>query len=150
AGDLSAYGVNIYDPSTSVFDANGALTARTQFSGNKIPTARLSQQALNLLKLIPLPNAPGRLNGTADNYVASGIEGFDKNSFDVRADFRKSEKLTMFGRYSFADFSRNGPTSFGQGGGPELVSLGGTSKVRNQSVAYGFDYSWAPTLVTDF
>ncbi|HZS05127.1 MAG TPA: TonB-dependent receptor [Blastocatellia bacterium] len=149
-GDVSAYGVNIFDPATSVFDANGALTSRTQFSGNKIPTARLSQQALNILKLIPLPNAPGRLNGTADNYVASGIEGFDKNSFDVRTDYRATEKLSMFGRYSFADFTRNGPTAFGQGGGAELVSLGGSSKVRNQSVAYGFDYAWNPTLVTDF
>ena len=76
-GDLSAYGVNIFDPATSVFNTSGALTARTQFTGNRIPTARLSAQALNVLKLIPLPNAPGRLNGTTDNYVASGIEGFD-------------------------------------------------------------------------
>jgi hypothetical protein len=150
AGNLSAYGVNIFDPSTSVFDSSGKLLSRQQFTGNTIPTARLSQQALNILKLIPLPNAPGRLNGTADNYVASGIEGFDKDSFDVRIDFRSTEKLSMFGRYSFADFARNGPTAFGAGGGSELVSLGGTSKVRNQSVAYGFDYSWSSTLVTDF
>ncbi len=149
-GDLSAYGVNIYDPATSVFNANGDLTSRTQFTGNKIPTARLSQQALNGLKLIPLPNAPGRLNGTADNYVASGIEGFDKDSFDVRIDYKAGEKLSMFGRYSFGDFTRNGPTAFGAGGGPEFVSLGGSSKVRNQSVAYGFDYSWSSTVVTDF
>lgn len=149
-GDLSAYGVNIFDPATSVFNAGGDLTARTQFNGNRIPTARLSPQALNVLRLIPLPNAPGRLNGTADNYVASGIEGFDKDGFDIRSDFRASEKLSMFGRYSYADFSRNGPTAFGAGGGPELVSLGGTSKVRNQSVAYGFDYTWSSTLVTDF
>src|SRR5262249_24724094 len=110
----------------------------------------LSPQTLNLLKLIPLPNAPGRLNGTADNYVASGIEGFDKDSFDVRVDFRSSEKLAMFGRYSFADFARNGPTPFGPGGGSALVSLGRTCKVRNQSVAYGLDYSWSSTLVSDF
>lgn len=149
-GDLSAYGVNIFDPATSVFNAQGALVSRTQFAGNKIPTARLSAQALNILKLIPLPNAPGRLNGTTDNYVASGIEGFDKDSFNVRIDYKASDKLSMFGRYSFADFARNGPTAFGAGGGAELVSLGGDSKVRNQSVAYGFDYAWNATLVTDF
>ncbi|MEP7339801.1 MAG: TonB-dependent receptor [Acidobacteriota bacterium] len=151
-GDLSAYGRDIFDPATSVFNANGDLTARTQFAGNRIPTARLSPQALNLLKLIPLPNAAGRpgTNGTIENYVASGSEGFDKDSFDVRADFRASEKLSMFGRYSFADFARNGPTAFGEGGGQQLVTLGGTSKVRNQSVAYGFDYSWSASLVTDF
>ncbi len=153
-GDLSAYaaalGINIYDPATSVFDATGNLTARQQFTGNRIPTARLSPQAQNILKLIPLPNAPGRLGGIADNYVASGIEGFDKDSFDVRIDYRGTEKFSTFGRYSFADFSRLGPTAFGQAGGPELVSLGGTSKVRNQSVAYGFDYTWSNSLVTDF
>ena len=149
-GNLSAYGSNIFDPATSVFNSSGALTARTAFTGNIIPVARLSAQALNVLKLIPLPNAPGRLNGTADNFVASGIEGFNKNSFDTRVDYRTSEKLTMFGRYSFGDFQRNGPTAFGAGGGSELGSLGGTSKVRNQSVAIGLDYTWSSTLVTDF
>jgi hypothetical protein len=150
-GDLSAYGVNIYDPASTVLSADGSkLVSRDQFAGNIIPTARLSQQALNVLKLLPLPNAPGLFGGTQNNYVASGIEGFDKNSFDTRIDYRASDKMSMFCRYSFADFTRNGPTSFGQGGGPELVSLGGTSKVRNQSVAYSLNYSWSSTLVTDF
>ncbi len=150
AGDLSAYGFNIFDPATTVTDAAGNLVSRTQFAGNRIPTARLSPQALNILRLIPLPNAPGQRSGTILNYVASGIEGFDKDSFDVRIDVKLSDKLNTFGRYSFADFARNGPTALGQGGGRDLVSLGGTSKVRNQSVAYGFDYSWSSTLVTDF
>ncbi len=149
-GDLSAYGVAIFDPATTVTDAAGNLISRTQFTDNKIPPGRLSPQALNILKLIPLPNAPGRDNGTRDNYVASGIEGFDKDSFDVRIDARISGKFNTFGRYSFADFTRNGPTAFGAGGGQELVSLGGTSKVRNHSLAYGFDYSWSSALVTDF
>ncbi len=158
-GDLSAYGVNIFNPTAALVlapdprpnaPAGAMVLARQQFAGNKIPTGMLSQQALNVLKLIPLPNAPGTNNGTRDNYVASGIEGFDKDSFDTRIDFRATEKLSMFGRYSYANFTRNGPTSFGAGGGPELVSLGGSSKVRNQSIAYGFDYAWSSTLVTDF
>jgi hypothetical protein len=149
-GDLTAYGVNIFDPATTVTDASGNLVSRTQFTGNRIPAARLSPQALNILRLIPLPNAPGRDNGTRDNYVASGIEAFDGDTFDVRVDAKLTDKLNTFGRYSFADFERNGPTAFGQGGGQELVSLGGISKVRNQSVAYGFDYTWSSTLVTDF
>jgi outer membrane receptor protein involved in Fe transport len=145
AGDLSAYEINIFDPASGATPA-----ARTQFAGNRIPTARLSQQALNILRLIPLPNVPGEKNGTLFNYVASGSEAYNKDSFDVRVDFRSSEKLSMFGRYSFADFGIDGPTAFGPGGGRELVSLGGTSDVRNQSVAFGFDYTWSSTLVTDF
>src|SRR6266511_1073296 len=36
-GDLSGYGVNIYDPATTVLDSNGNLVSRTQFAGNRIP-----------------------------------------------------------------------------------------------------------------
>src|SRR5215813_14026367 len=115
-GDLSAYGVNIFNPTAALVlvpdprpkaPAGAMVLARQQFAGNKIPIGMLSQQALNVLKLIPLPNAPGTNNGTRDNYVASGIEGFDKDSFDTRIDFRATEKLSMFGRYSYANFTRN-------------------------------------------
>jgi hypothetical protein len=143
-GDLSAYGVNIFDP------AGGDPANRTQFAGNRIPTGRLSPQALAILDLIPTPNATGRDNGTRDNYVASGIESFDADTFDVRIDGRLSDNTNLFGRYSFADFTRDGPTSFGQGGGAELVSLGGVSAVRNHSLAVGLDHTISPTLLTDF
>jgi hypothetical protein len=135
----------IFDPTSSADP-----TQRRVFDNNMIPLGRISQQARNILNLLPTPTTTGRLNGTTDNFVAAGIEGFDKDSFDTRIDFRATEKLSMFGRYSYANFTRNGPTAFGAGGGPELVSLGGSSKVRNQSVAYGFDYSWSSTLITDF
>ncbi|HZE69696.1 MAG TPA: TonB-dependent receptor [Pyrinomonadaceae bacterium] len=138
-GDLSGYGVNIYDPQTGL-----------QFPGNMIPAGRLSQQAQNLLKLIPAPNAPGTDNGTRNNYVASGSEVFNNDTFDVRIDSRLSGNLNLFGRYSFANYKRNGAQAFGAGGGQQLVALGGTSKVRNHSVAIGFDYTLSPTVVVDF
>jgi len=144
SGDLSAYGINIFDPAT------GDPSVRAQFANNVIPTGRLNQQAQNLLKLIPLPNAPGTENGTRDNFVASGSELFNNDTFNVRVDGRVSSRLNMFARYSFADFRRDGPTSFGTGGGPELVSLGGVSKVRNQSLATGFDQTIGTKMVADF
>lgn len=143
-GDLSAYGINIYDPLT------GDPASRTQFANNTIPSNRLSPQAQALLRLIPLPNATGTENGTRDNYVASGSERFDNDTFDLRVDDRISSRLNVFGRYSFANFTRDGPTAFGQGGGPELVSLGGVSKVRNQSLATGFDRTLGTNMVWDF
>ncbi len=139
SGDLSAYGVNIYDPVT-----------RQQFPGNRIPQGRLSAQAQRILDLIPMPNAPGRENGIRDNYVASASESFDENSMNVRMDGRLSDSLNVFGRYSLGDFVRNGPTAFGQGGGQELVSLGGVSDVRNHSLAAGMDYTLSPTMLADF
>lgn len=139
SGDLSAYSANIYDPATG-----------QQFPGNRIPASSLSPQAQAILELIPTPNAAGRDNGTRDNYVASGIEEFRENSFNVRVDGRLNDKINTFGRYSFGTFFRDGPTAFGQGGGQQLVSLGGVSDVINQSLAYGVDYTWSPTLLADF
>jgi outer membrane receptor protein involved in Fe transport len=139
SGDLSAYGVNIYDPATG-----------QQFPGNKVPQGRLSSQALAILRLIPEPNAAGRDNGTRDNYLASGNEKFRENSMDGRVDGRLSDKVNTFARYSFGKFFRDGPTVFGSGGGQQLVSLGGVSDVKNQSLAYGVDYAFSPKLLADF
>src|SRR2546426_3919556 len=139
-GDLSAYGVNIYDPN------GGAPGSRPQFAGNVIPTARLSPPAPKGLSLIPLPNNG---SGIRDNYIAQGSELFNNDSFDARLDGRLTSSVNTFVRYSFARFDLNGPTAFGTGGGSELVSLGGNSKVRNHSVALGADYTLNAKTVLD-
>ncbi len=143
AGDLSAYGVNIYDP------AAGDPASRPQFAGNVIPGSRLSPQALAVLDLIPLPNAPGTNNGTRDNYLVSGIEKYNADAYDGRIDGRLSPSMNIFARYSYQKFDINGPQAFGQGGGQELVSLGGVSQVRNHSVAAGADFTLSPTMILD-
>ena len=145
AGDLSAYGVDIFDPASGPRPEN-----RTQFSGNVIPAGRLSPQAQALLQLIPLPNAPGVENGTRENFIASGSETFDGDQFDVRLDHRIGDASNLFGRFTVANFLRDGPTAFGQGGGPSFVSLGGVSDVGNKSLAIGYDRSLSSTLLADF
>src|SRR5207253_10315068 len=137
--------------STIVVPLSGATAAqRAQVASNVIPTGRLSPQALAILKLIPLPNRAGDSNGTLNNYVASGSETFNDNTFDVRVDNRVNDRMNVFGRYSVASFDRNGPTAFGQGGGQELVSLGGVSQVKNQSLALGFDRTIGSNMTADF
>jgi outer membrane receptor protein involved in Fe transport len=144
-GDLSAYGINIFDP------ASGATPAsRTQFGGNVIPTGRLSQQALDLLALIPRPNLPGTDNGTRNNFQISGVETFDADQTTGRVDHRLDENTNIFGRYTYGKFFRDGPTAFGTGGGAELGSLGGVSDVKNQSLAIGVDRTLSSTLLADF
>lgn len=145
-GDLSEYGRTIYDPLTG--DPNTAV-GRTPFPGNIIPANRLSPQALNLLKLIPLPNRPGISN----NYSASGQDVFNGDQFNVRDDHYWSQNLHIFGRYSFAQYDRTKPGAFGfLVGGPGLsgARFAGTSNVRNQSIAAGFDYTVSPNTITDF
>jgi carboxypeptidase family protein/TonB-dependent receptor-like protein len=149
----------IYDP----FDANGNIipcTAqscnRQPFQGNVIPSAMLSPQALALLKLIPPPNLTTTDPNSA-NFVGSGDQTFNSDGFDVRADQYQTEKLHMFGRYSFQRYSRQGPGLFGElvGGpafnvDPSVGGFAGSSNVRNQSIAYGFDYTLSPEWLTDF
>jgi outer membrane receptor protein involved in Fe transport len=143
-GDLSAYGVNIFDPLSGPTPAN-----RTQFAGNRIPANRLSPQALRILQLLPLPNAPGTENGTRNNFIAQGSEKFDSNAFNSRLDGRLTDKVNTFARYSFAKFAKQGPSAFGAGGGPGVVDLGGNTKVKNQSLALGLDYALSSTSVLD-
>jgi hypothetical protein len=142
-GNLSEYGVNIFDPAT------GDPSTRTQFPGNVIPTGRLSPQALAILNLLPMPNTEGTENGTRKNYIAQGSEKFDSDAFNVRLDGRLSSNMNVFGRYSYAHFTKLGPSAFGPGGGPGVVDLGGNTDVKNQSLALGVDYSLSSTAILD-
>ncbi len=146
-GDLSAYETAIFDPETGT---PGSAAGREAFPGAQIPTSRLSPQAQAILAKIPMPNAPGRENGTRDNFIGSGSETFRGHAFNVRVDGRLSAAINTFGRYSLGDYVRDGPTAFGSGGGIEIGNLGGVSDVRNHSIAYGIDYAISSSLLADF
>jgi Carboxypeptidase regulatory-like domain/TonB dependent receptor len=179
AGDLSDLGQNIYDPyvttdaahTTLALDAGGQPIPTTldqrsgtapcpaggfcgQFPGNRIPTSRLSQQTQNLLALLPVGQTLA--DPTAANFSGSGSNVLNADNFDVRGDYVLNAKTQVFGRYSYQKFLRSGPGLFGDlAGGPALPAdsggqFAGTSNVRNQSLAAGFDYTFSPTLLTDF
>ena len=149
AGDLSALNTPLFDPCIGA-NCNVAPAQRQQFTGGIIPTARLSSQALNLLKLIPLPNIPGA-TGAAPNYSASGFGILNSDSFNVRVDRYQSEKLHMFGRYSFMRYDLGAPGAFGElAGGPSFSAFSGTSSLRNQSITYAADYVIRPNWLADF
>lgn len=147
AGDLSDLGVNTYGP----YDASGhpvAPAARTPFAGNVIPTSRLSPETLAILMLIPLPNVY-RATGTAPNCTGNVTQVFDDDQFSIRTDHYQTDKLHLFGGYSFAQFKRIQPGVFGEiacGPTPSNQSSGAHSDVRNQSLATGFDYKFEPEV----
>jgi hypothetical protein len=75
---------------------------------------------VNLLKLLPGPNVSGA--GISQNFITSGTGRFDDDDFNIRIDHHVSEKLNLFGRYSFADFRQYVPGAFGSiAGGPGLA-----------------------------
>jgi len=166
-GDLSDLGRPIYDPyettdathQTLVLDASGqpipvGIANRTQFPGNVIPASRLSTQTQNLLKLLPVGATLS--DPTLNNFSGSGSNVLNADNFDVRSDYVLNSKTQVFGRYSYQKFLRSGPGLFGEiAGGPALPAdsggqFAGTSNVRNQSLASGFDYTFSPSLLTDF
>lgn len=137
-------------------NANGTTTS-TPYTGNVIPTAQLSTQALAFLKLLQpyAPNTPGTLVGNAtglrDNYAASGTGGFNSDQWDARGDYTLSQRIHVFGRFSRFTDVLTGNTIFGQAGGAGfgLGGYGGTSKGANDSVAAGTDIAVNAKLVTD-
>jgi hypothetical protein len=101
--------------------------------------------------MLPEPNVSGA--GLTQNLIASGTEQFDDDDFNIRIDYNASEKLNLFGRYSFADFRKNAMGAFGAiAGGPGLSPDGfaGQSLARNQSIAACANYVLKPHLLTDF
>ncbi|HKX28347.1 MAG TPA: TonB-dependent receptor, partial [Blastocatellia bacterium] len=147
-GDLSGLGLRIFDPTSAARPEQ-----RTQFEGNRIPTARLNRQAQNLLSLIPLPNIDGVTVDNA-NYVGTGTVKFNEDLWNTRWDYFSSQKLQLFGRYSFADYRLDSPGIFGEVAGgrgfDEQAPFAGVSRTRNQSLASGFNYTLNDRWLTDF
>lgn len=140
----------VYDPTTG--DPNTGV-GRTAFTGNVIPTQRLSQQALHILSLVPLPNYIDPLGSPfRNNFTGAGSNTFDANNWDTRWDWFTNERNSVFGRYSYQEFSQIAPAAFGpRAGGPALLGnrFSGTSEARNQSLAVGYTRTISPTLVND-
>ena len=147
-GDWLALGpqYQIYDPTTGN-QQTGA--GRTPFTGNVIPSGRLSPQALALLNYFPAPTTGGPFN----NYAVSGADQINGNVWDTRWDYYLNEKNTFFGRYSYADYTQQAPGAFGAtAGGPNFnnANFAGNSKALNQSGAAGWTYTKSPTTINEF
>ena len=154
-GDFSAWlqGPNpqiIYNP----YDAQGNIlppAQRQPFPGNIIDPSLISPAAKTLLQYVPLPNL------TADpglnNFSGSGNDVYHGDAANVRVDFFKSERLTLFERYTFTQFLKSAPGLFGAlAGGPQLNGIGytGSGSTRPQSNAMGLNWVVRPNILADF
>ncbi|MFN7928826.1 MAG: TonB-dependent receptor [Blastocatellia bacterium] len=147
-GDLSALATRIFNPCIGA-NCNVAPASRQEFTGGIIPTNLIAPQAAKLLSLLPLPNTTGA-NAASPNYSASGFGILNSDAFNVRVDRYQSEKLHMFGRYSFMQYAVSAPGAFGNlVGGPSFSSFSGDSSMRNQSLAYAADYLIRPSWTAD-
>jgi hypothetical protein len=83
----------IYDPATG--DSTGR--DRTPFPGNIIPANRLSQAALTLQNMIPLPNTG---TGQTSNFFGVAPYYFQRHMVDGKINWTPNSKLNIFGKYS--------------------------------------------------
>ena len=86
----------IYDPTTC-----------QQFAGNIIPSSRRNAAAVNYLNAYPLPNVPGLVNGTQNNYRTIRNRISKTNRIDGRVDWNLSGKDRLFGRFIYDNSNFN-------------------------------------------
>jgi hypothetical protein len=95
----------IFDPATTTTAPNGRLV-RDPFQGNIIPANRFDAVAKQFFALYPDPNLPG----LSQNFRTLIPVKVDNNKFDVRVDWRATNKDMVLGRFSwdhqFSDTAR--------------------------------------------
>lgn len=143
AGNFSAYGVTIYDPLTG--NPNG--TGRTPFAGAIIPPGRQSSIMLQLQSLVPLPNLPG----TTNNYFSSSTQILNRQNYDLKIDFARTDKHRIWGKYSRMDAYVFCNPSLGAAGGIGLCSSNkaGTANTTTQLATLGHTWVLSPAALID-
>src|SRR5205085_9182482 len=82
----------------------------------------------------------------------SGSSAFDSNQWDARSDYFINNKSSLFGRYTYANFTQVAPGIFGTtAGGAALdnVNFAGISDVLDQSLAIGYTRTINPSTIFD-
>ncbi|MGH9718573.1 MAG: carboxypeptidase regulatory-like domain-containing protein [Bryobacteraceae bacterium] len=142
-GDFSSFGTAIYDPLTG--NPNGA--GRTVFPNAIVPASRHSRVATQIIELIPVPTN----SALTGNYFASAPQIFDRDTTDVKVNWSKPEKLSMFGRYSFLDFTTTSAQTLGPAGGSPIEPGGqpGNAFGGIDSLTIAATYVFSPTFLID-
>jgi len=95
-GDFSGLipaGVVIYDPNTAVL--NNGVISRQPFTGNIIPSNRISPIATNILGFLPAPNATGSAIGE-NNRFDNAVRSDNFSSYVGRLDWTISDRHKLF------------------------------------------------------
>jgi hypothetical protein len=126
----------VYDPTTC-----------QQFSGNIIPSSRLNSAGLKYLNAYPLPNVPGVLNGTQNNYRTIRQNVQHANTFDVRLDYNINARDRLFARFIYDNSNFNRSSEF-----PSLPAgfASGSNYVHGRGYALGETHTFSPRVINEF
>ncbi|MFN7995018.1 MAG: carboxypeptidase regulatory-like domain-containing protein [Bryobacteraceae bacterium] len=145
--DFNGDSYTIYDPLTT--NASGV---RTPFTGNVIPSNRISNTAKVFQSITPTPNIAGNLNPwTEQNFSTYYSIPINQHSWTIKIDHTFSEKDNLSGRFTSSPYfnARYG----GQYGYPPpgCTNCGGSSerdsKVRSSYIRW--NHVFTPTFINE-
>ena len=91
----------IYDPFTTQPDGAGGFV-RSPFPGNIVPQNRFDAVGAKVMALYPMPNRAGTGFTQSNNWFGTGKSVTGINRYDARADWARTDKHTMYFRWSQA------------------------------------------------
>lgn len=119
AGDFSnlrnaaGQSITLYDPATTTRNPDGSFV-RQPFAGNRISTDRIDPVARNMSRYWPRPNSTGAPFTGVNNFVNTGANKVDKNTWSARFDHHWNDKNRMYGRYSYDESPWNRAPTYGK------------------------------------
>ena len=141
-GDFSAYDTALYDPLTGGEDGTG----RTAFANNVIPMSRQSPIMRQLQELVPAPNQPG----VVANLSRAGTQVLNRDNYDVKINWNKSDSLSIWGKYSAMDATFRCDAALGEAQGPGLCSgASGSNVTLDQTSTIGWTKTFSPRFLWD-
>ncbi|PYT24610.1 MAG: TonB-dependent receptor [Acidobacteria bacterium] len=137
----------IYDP-TSTRTVNGQLV-RDPFPGNIIPSNKFDPAAAKMMSLFPATNQPIRTGKYPQNdYFTSTAGHQTTDQADVRADYRISDKDSVFGSLSWSNLDKlNVPPFPGLLDGSPFNAVTEADLGRNAQLSY--TRVWSPAIISE-
>jgi hypothetical protein len=147
SGDFSKMGgnctVNVKDGQTLVNPVSGATISTTPGSANyrRVDTSTYSQQALNLMKYLPLSQADQY------GYIRIALPAnYSEDQYIGRVDYTWSSRHSLFGRYYITNYnapSYYSPTNL-------LLTTTAGNDERVQTFTLGDTFNFTPRMINTF
>ncbi len=144
--------IPIYNPfSTRPNPSNPGQFIRTQYPGNKIPTADIDPVAKALLNYLPLPNRAGDPVTGNNNYFTNFSSPINENSFSLRIDQAISGTQKLFARYSINDTTQTRPNLYGNTNPNFVISspTAGNDFLRQQQATVDYTNAFSANRLLD-
>ncbi len=133
----------IYNPFTTRREGN--VNVRDPFPGNIIPANLIDPVGAAVMNLYPESNTQGDPFTNARNFAKAGNTVTTNDRMDIRIDWAKSEKWTLFGRLTKAWQKNTAPVYYGNGADTNFSDV----NPRHHAVI-GLTMTPSPTWVLNF